>query len=129
MRDLDGKIDGIVSEFTDAMKMIRDDNIALAAQNDKDFDATGNWANTANLVIDRIAVLVSLGTARRLSRQITLPINAMTEAMRTLAGGNRTVEVPGLLRKDEIGGMADALNVFKQAAIEMDRMMVAKEEE
>jgi methyl-accepting chemotaxis protein len=50
----------------------------------------------------------------------------MTAAMRALAGGNKAIEVPGLGRKDEIGGMAGALQVFKESAIEMDRMHAAQ---
>jgi methyl-accepting chemotaxis protein len=47
--------------------------------------------------------------------------------MRELAAGNKQIDVPGLGRKDELGGMASALQVFKDAAIELDRMMAQKE--
>jgi len=44
------------------------------------------------------------------------PIEALIGAMKQLAGGNHEVAVPALDRRDEIGGMASALNVFQQAA-------------
>lgn len=129
IRDLDGQIDILVSNFADAMTQVRNEETKSARKLDEDFDAAGVNSEYTALVISAFAVLVSLGAAWLLSRQITTPINAMTEAMNRLASGERTVEVPGRDRGDEIGRMAAALQVFKDAAIEMDRMMAAKEEE
>lgn len=61
------------------------------------------------------AVLVAIGML--IARRIGYPIRAMTSAMHRLADGDDTVEVPGSHRKDEIGIMARALNVFKENAI------------
>ena len=38
--------------------------------------------------------------------------------MRRLAGGDLSTEIPGVGRSDEIGGMAAAVQVFKDAAAE-----------
>ncbi|MET3664188.1 methyl-accepting chemotaxis protein [Caulobacter sp. 1776] len=57
-----------------------------------------------------------------LSNAIAAPVTAMTAAMRRLAGGDNTVDVPAVGRKDEIGGMASAVLTFKQAAIEKLRL-------
>ena len=46
----------------------------------------------------------------------------MCVAMRALAGGDKTVEIPGVGRKDEIGQMADTVAVFKTNMIEADRL-------
>ncbi|WP_454718594.1 methyl-accepting chemotaxis protein [Caulobacter segnis] len=57
-----------------------------------------------------------------LSNAIAVPVTAMTAAMRRLAGGDNTVEVPAVGRKDEIGGMASAVLTFKEAALEKLRL-------
>ena len=57
-----------------------------------------------------------------LSNAIAVPVTAMTAAMRRLAGGDNTVDVPAVGRKDEIGGMAAAVLTFKDAAIEKLRL-------
>ncbi|MDP1618239.1 methyl-accepting chemotaxis protein [Phenylobacterium sp.] len=57
-----------------------------------------------------------------LSRAIGSPIAAMTGAMRRLAEGDSSVEVPARGRKDEVGLMAEAVQVFKDAAIEKARL-------
>ena len=52
-----------------------------------------------------------------LTRAVATPVVALTETMRKLAGGDNTVTVPGIGRKDEIGSMAAAVLTFKEAAI------------
>ena len=51
-----------------------------------------------------------------IGRAISTPIGRMAHALRALASGDKTVAVPGLGRKDEIGEMAAAAEVFKQSA-------------
>ncbi|HEX2116595.1 MAG TPA: HAMP domain-containing methyl-accepting chemotaxis protein, partial [Alphaproteobacteria bacterium] len=63
-------------------------------------------------------VLIALALARGIAR----PIGSITVTMSRLAGGDRAVDVPALSRRDEIGEMAQAVLVFKQNAIEADRL-------
>jgi methyl-accepting chemotaxis protein len=58
---------------------------------------------------------------------IASPIKAMTEAMRRLAGKDTSVTVPARGRGDEVGQMAEAVDVFKQSMIETDRMRAEQE--
>lgn len=96
--------------------------------------ADGDINAVANLVAlwMKIAVVVSIAAialmAWLIGRNIAGSISGMTQAMRALAGGNKAIAVPGVGRKDEVGGMADALQVFKDQAVEMDRMHAAAKE-
>jgi len=67
-----------------------------------------------------IAVVVALVTAR----SIVPPVVGLTETMSKLAGGDNNVDVPALERKDEIGEMAQSVEVFKQNAIERESLEV-----
>ena len=75
-----------------------------------------------------VSVVAIAFMAWLIGRNIAASIAGMTNAMRALAGGNKMVTVPGIGRKDEIGGMADALQVFKDQAVAMDRMQGAAKE-
>jgi methyl-accepting chemotaxis protein len=55
-------------------------------------------------------------------RMIAKPLADMTERMKALAGGDLQVEVMGRDRRDEIGDMAGAVQVFKDAGIEKQRL-------
>tara|TARA_R110000868_G_scaffold63367_1_gene191359 strand:- start:9678 stop:11747 length:2070 start_codon:yes stop_codon:yes gene_type:complete len=59
---------------------------------------------------------------------VAKPIRNMTGAMEKLAGGDHHVEIPARDRTDEIGLMAAAVQVFKDNAIEMERVKSAQEE-
>lgn len=60
-------------------------------------------------------------------RAILRPFAAMITAMRQLAGGDKSIAVPALGRRDEIGEMAQAVEVFKKSAIEAERMTLEQE--
>ncbi len=53
---------------------------------------------------------------------VTTPLNRMQEAMRRLASGDTATAVPYSGRRDEVGEMAGAVEVFRQAAIANRRM-------
>ena len=70
------------------------------------------------------AVVIALMTGLILvvSRSITRPIGAMTEFMGVLAAGDMTKPVPATDRGDEIGRMAMAVQVFKDAMVKADHL-------
>src|SRR5262249_30496266 len=49
--------------------------------------------------------------------RVAQPITRMTLAMQQLAEGDLTTEVPGVGRGDEIGGMAAAVQVFRDSMV------------
>ncbi len=69
-----------------------------------------------------LSVLLILSLAFLLSRMVSRPIRNMTVVMNQLANGDRDVAVPATGRRDEIGNMAKALQVFKENALAIDRM-------
>ncbi|WAP70712.1 methyl-accepting chemotaxis protein [Jiella pelagia] len=57
-----------------------------------------------------------------LKRSVTGPIRDVTTIMSALVRGDKTIEIPHLGRRDEIGAMAGAVEAFKQAAIREERL-------
>ncbi|BAI71590.1 methyl-accepting chemotaxis protein [Azospirillum sp. B510] len=56
------------------------------------------------------------------NRRVALPIRRLTDTMRRLADRDMSIDIPGLDRRCEIGGMAAAVTVFKESMIAADRM-------
>ena len=79
------------------------------------------------LITFGIAVLVALIVAFLVARAISKPIVGMTRAMSRLAEGDLDVDVPAQGRRDDIGNMAAAVEVFKQSAIKMRELGVIEE--
>ncbi|HRJ62430.1 MAG TPA: MCP four helix bundle domain-containing protein, partial [Azospirillaceae bacterium] len=73
-----------------------------------------------------IMVVVCLGATWMIVANVSSPIQAMTGVMARLARRELNAEVIGLERKDEIGEMARAVQVFKDGLIEADRLAAAQ---
>jgi methyl-accepting chemotaxis protein len=67
-------------------------------------------------------LLVAAALAFLFSRSIARPITRLTSTMKSLAGGNLEVEIPGAGRHDEIGDMAQAVEVFRENALKITAM-------
>jgi methyl-accepting chemotaxis protein len=74
------------------------------------------------IVVAALAVLVSIAAGWTIVWSVSTPIRRMTNAMSALAAHDLTTEIAGIGRKDEIGQMAAAVQVFKDSMIESDRM-------
>ncbi len=72
-----------------------------------------------------LALAVSIGMSRLVSR----PIVSLTRAMARLATGDTEVELGGVGRRDEIGDMLRAVQVFRDNAIERHRLASEAEAE
>ncbi len=68
------------------------------------------------------AVVIGLAMAWMIGGSIGGPIGRMTGAMAKLAEGDTTVTIDGTDRGDEVGAMARATLVFKENAIEAERL-------
>ena len=78
---------------------------------------------TLLLVTAGIGILAGTAAALYLgTSQLGRPISRLTLAMRDLSEGKFETEVPGLDRPDEIGEMAEAVQVFKDNGIKMASM-------
>lgn len=60
---------------------------------------------------------------------ISNPITLLTRAMAKLSTGDFSADIPGLGQKDEVGGMAEAVSVFKESSIELEQMTKSREQE
>jgi signal transduction histidine kinase/ActR/RegA family two-component response regulator len=69
-----------------------------------------------------IGILIGIVLAWFIGNGIARPIAAMTETMLLLSKGDYAVEILNTERRDEIGAMAEAVLVFKNNAIERDRL-------
>ena len=75
------------------------------------------------------SVLIAIGSGRALIGSIARPVRGMTAAMRRLAEKDMAAEIPGMGRRDEIGAMADAVQVFKENMIKADQLAAEQEAE
>jgi HAMP domain-containing protein len=101
--------------------------VVLAAQNSSDAAAvrTAQAIHNGRLLLLLITVLSVVGAiviaVLYVVPRVIKPIENITAAMSGLAAGDTSIDVPGRDRSDEIGRMAEALGVFRDTAIEVQR--------
>ena len=93
------------------LNVLRDDSFARSKTNE-----------TVSLTVTMAALIVGLFFAARIARSVILPVKAMTSAMARLADGRLDTEIPARDRQDEIGAMAQSVQVFKESLIRVQLM-------
>ena len=81
-----------------------------------------------NLILGTIAILAgAIVLAFLLGRGLSRPLAAITAVMNRLSGGEIDVTIPGSERRDELGTMAGAVDVFRRSMIEARSMRETQE--
>ncbi len=127
-------IQGIASGVNEANGMFLFDNSfkALEVSNEELSSAVSKWAESQKIdteflmlvahILTFVVAFLSLYVPLYARSAVFKAMNNLSAAMRKLADGDKAADIPGLNRKDEIGYMATAVQVFKENAIEMERM-------
>jgi methyl-accepting chemotaxis protein len=106
-------LDGLAEEIADAY------NKAATADESEAADEIARSVNVA-IAIGIASVVLGLVIAIAMARGIATPIKAITVAMGRLARRDMATAITGSERKDEIGAMAAAVQVFKDSMIMAD---------
>jgi len=75
------------------------------------------------LALAAVIALLAVALAGWIGRGISRSLAGMSTTMTALAGSNLDVPISGLGRRDEVGAMARAVQVFKENAIENRRLV------
>jgi methyl-accepting chemotaxis protein len=92
-----------------------------------DYEAAAAGAQHTLLLGTLAILLVAALTAFLLGRGMSRPLVAITAVMHRLSGGDIDVAIPGGDRKDELGTMAQAVDVFRRNMIEARSLRQAQE--
>jgi methyl-accepting chemotaxis protein len=99
-----------------------DDNKVRASNDRQAATDAVQFILVSTIVGVAIAVLLAIGAAVLSLMRVTRPISSITQAMNRLAAGHNSTDIPHAERRDEIGEMAAAVAVFKQNALERERL-------
>jgi methyl-accepting chemotaxis protein len=124
MADLVGEARGkqFFDQFRQVMADFQAEEAGLMEVRKADADGTATLSNALIWAGLGLGVVTALTLGLVIGNIIGTPILNITRTMRSLAGGNLDTPVQGTQRKDEIGAMARAVEVFKSNALEMRRL-------
>ena len=110
-------------------KMLAKDAAYNADSGKKAADLGEAVYNTTTYVIFAalgVAVLLAGFLGFWLIRNVSGPVKAMTDVMGKLAGHDLSAEIVGIERRDELGSMAKAVQVFKDNMVKADELAAAQ---
>ncbi len=126
---LQGEGRSVRAETQDILNKLVENNSSRAEQAHQMAESNYGRSQIMTLVMIVAAAGISVYLGMLLRSTIALPVVAMTEAMRRLAGRDMAVEIPAVGRHDEIGAMAQAVQVFKDNMITADRLAAEQAQE
>jgi len=106
----------------DIVKQTNDENAATEAE------ATSRVQLFTTIVwsISAFVFIVFGAGLAGIAKGVIKPITGMTAVMQRLAGGELESEIPSLGRRDEVGAMAGAVQIFKENALRVRAMEAAQ---
>lgn len=118
----------LVSDAVNPLREVRDaQHEAILRESERQaFVITAAWVALG--LGAAILIGLALVLARSLARSIATPIVQLTSAVTDLAQGRHDIAIPGCERGDELGAMAKAMLVFRDAAIERQRSVAEREQ-
>ncbi len=115
-------MDPIGIEASGIIKGVVDNNKDLAAQSIAISSDVVSFARISTFTAVAIAALLAIVAAFISFFRVARPISDITGAMNQLASGDNSHEIPHGARRDEIGEMAAAVAVFRNNALERERL-------
>jgi len=73
-----------------------------------------NFSQNIDMLLAFLGSILAIVVAVITGRRISLPLTSITETFNKLVKGESLTEIPGSLRRDEIGHLAQAANVFRE---------------
>ena len=120
------EVDTHVRSLVGDMNVFNEELLAANAGASQGLNVKASQAVTSMAGVGLVATILAGAFALWMSTfKISWPLVRIVERMRTLAQGDLEVEIDGLDRGDEVGEIANAVQVFKTNAIE--RVRVEKE--
>jgi methyl-accepting chemotaxis protein len=114
---VDGKLYPTIDPVTANVGALVDLQTRVAHEDGAAAKTAGNIATGVMAVFALIAAGLMAFATNVVIAKVSAPLQAMTAAMRRLAGGDNGITIPAVGQKDELGQMASAVQVFKDNAI------------
>ncbi|GAB4190973.1 MAG: HAMP domain-containing methyl-accepting chemotaxis protein [Thalassobaculales bacterium] len=112
----------LAEEIGGEMASLRQGQLDRLRQRQAEVASTMGDVTTTGMIVAGAAIGIGLVLAWLIGRGIAVPVQSMTAAMGSLAAGDLGTEVPSRERRDEIGRMAAAVQVFKESMTEAERL-------
>jgi methyl-accepting chemotaxis protein len=109
--------------------ILRAEGEAATAEAQSSVVSTISRTGTMLYALSLVIVLIGIALSWRLAVSITRPLANMVQVLKRLAANDRALEIPETNRRDEIGQIAKAAQVFRDSMMESARLRLAQSED
>lgn len=113
--------------FGELARQLKTDLFRSGQASDAAGENTIMWLFMAFFSVALIGITAILLSTRIIARDIAGTVSELTDTSERLATGDKSIQIPGLERRDELGGLARSLHVFLRAAFRLERMSAEKD--
>ncbi|AGG87786.1 response regulator [Rhodanobacter denitrificans] len=117
-----------VQEISDVIGQMTLDEERLLATRNQRLDRTLAITRAVNFVAALLAILLGVTVIRLTLRLVTRPLRSLTDQLTRLANHDHDFEIRRIDRRDEIGEIARALQVFRQMSVDTQAQSWIKEQ-
>jgi methyl-accepting chemotaxis protein len=121
-RDVIAKMVPMGSEVGNKLQELINDNKQRGLEDKQAISEATRFVYISTIAGVLFAVAIALGAAWLSLRRVTRPITDITASMNALASGDTQMAIPHAGRHDEIGEMAAAVAIFRDNALERQRL-------
>jgi len=126
---MSGEVIPAAQALTEALKRINQMAVEHTVAISRDASDQASRAALTNGGLAAGGLLLSFLVALWAGQSLARPLIAMARTMTVLADGNTAVALPDPTRGDEIGDMAKTVVIFRDNAIEVERMRLEQEQQ
>jgi len=112
-----GKLYPAIDPITEDIAKLVDLQIRVANQEFKIAHERSEWTRVVMIGFSIIALMISAGALWFIFKGVSAPLKLMTGRIVEIADGNLDVDIPFSKKKDEIGAIAGALEIFRQGGL------------
>ena len=115
------------SDFNLLVRRLKTDLYNAGQANNATGDRNITVLFSAFAIIAFLGIILIVVSTRIIARDIAGTVSHLTEVSERLATGDKSIQIPGLERRDELGGLARSLHVFLRTAFRFERVAAERE--
>jgi methyl-accepting chemotaxis protein len=126
---VDGEMVALSEDVANATRAFEETAVAMETQIEASILSTLLLTELEIVIASVVSFVLGVVIAVLLGNGIANPVTRLTASMRTLADGDKTIDIADTERGDEVGGMARAVLVFKDNMIKNDELRAQQDAE
>jgi methyl-accepting chemotaxis protein len=123
----DAQRDAVAKDLSEVLEVTIQDLVAAEDAASQRMERVSSQSLVVSIITAALMLFLGIAVAAAMQQLIAAPIGRITQTVTDLASGKLSVEIAGVTRRDEVGDLARALEIFRNNALETQRLRADQE--